>query len=153
MSVTSVDFAKFITNEAKEAGITDMSEMKLQKLLYICDGFMLALDVDFITEAPMAWNYGPIYPKVSEWLRMVPNVFESLQECSSETENKIKEIKADELVRLILAYYGKWSASELSLWSHKEKGPWEAAIMRHGTLNVPISKKDMKNYFKMLLNE
>ncbi|MDR1494092.1 MAG: SocA family protein [Planctomycetaceae bacterium] len=149
--VESVEFAKFILSRATVQNIP-MGETKLHKLLYICDGFMLALGFNFIEERAKAWNYGPVYPKVRKWLEKTPDAFTSPHECKKETVKKINHIGAEKLVDFILSTYGKWTAAALSLWSHEPNSPWELAISYSGgSMNSPINKTDMKNYFKTFL--
>jgi uncharacterized phage-associated protein len=148
-SIDSIDFAKYILKIAKEQRIV-MDETKLHKLLYICDGYMLGSGVDVITESPRAWNYGPVYPSIHVWLEETPDILKSPPECPKDVVATIEKIEAAKLTELLVSCYGKMSSTELSVWTHQPGGPWEAALLR-GTLNDPISKKDMREYFKTLI--
>jgi uncharacterized phage-associated protein len=149
--IESTELAKYIISLAKDQDI-DLGETKLHKLIYICAGYALALGVDLVKEKARAWNYGPVYPNVRKWLEKNPNAFQQPQMCSSKTLETIKEVNAEGLINRVVSSYGKWTASALSLWSHKPNSPWELAIADGGGLmNSPISKTDMEAYFKTLL--
>jgi uncharacterized phage-associated protein len=155
----SVEFAKLIINRAnflnkskkdKKEKIT-LGETKLHKLLYICDGFLLAADINFISEQAKAWNYGPVYPRVNTWLKKETDAFTKKYEDASEASREIKEIIP--VVDVVIGRYGLWSANELSNWSHCPGSPWETALKKgKGVMNSVIDKKDMKKYFQDYLN-
>jgi uncharacterized phage-associated protein len=147
---SSVDFAKFLLTCAKDKQL-ELDETQLHKLLYICNGCMLALGVDIISDAPCAWNYGPVYSEVRDWLQHNKVVLTSPPSCSEEARKELDKIGARNIVDKALDTYGNLSAEQLSMWSHAPDAPWDKAIARHGGLGCLISKKDMKNYFKILL--
>jgi uncharacterized phage-associated protein len=152
--VDSVEFGKLIINRASEIGdpSVKLNETKLHKLIYICDGFMLAGGVNFIGETAKAWNYGPVYPKVHKWLKKSPEVFTSPPRCNKGTTEDASEINAIQLIDRVLGNFGKRTATQLSDWSHSPGSPWELALERsRGIMNSPISKDDMRDYFKGLL--
>jgi len=157
--VESVEFAKYIITRTQKINETakepiNLGETKLHKLLYICDGFMLASDINFIKGKARAWNYGPVYPAVHSWISKNPDVFSvnNVQLCKEETLKKIEAINAEALVDKVLIVYGTETAGKLSAWTHKPGSPWEKALKRgKGIMNSPIDKIDMSNYFRRLL--
>jgi uncharacterized phage-associated protein len=157
--IDSVEFAKYIilrfgkANVARETP-SELGETKLQKLLYICDGFILAAGINFVGEIAKAWNYGPVYPRVHTWITKTPDAFTNPQDCTPATLHKIHEINAEALVDKVILVYGTKTASDLSAWSHSPGSPWEQALERgKGVMNSPIEKGDMKHYFKGVLSE
>jgi uncharacterized phage-associated protein len=157
-AIDSVEFAKYIilrfnkANETRETSI-ELGETKLQKLLYICDGFILAAGINLIGEVPKAWNYGPVYPRVHKWINKTPDAFTSPQNCDFATLKRIEEINAQALVDKVILVYGVRTAGDLSAWSHRPGSPWEQALERgKGLMNSPIDKADMKHYFKGLFS-
>jgi hypothetical protein len=88
--ITSVEFAKFFLCCANEKFV-EMGAVKLHKLLYMCNGFMLAADIDIISEVPRAWLHGPVYPKICCWLHEHPYVFKYLPEYSKNTGKHIEK--------------------------------------------------------------
>ena len=155
--VDSVEFAKliinrtYIINEGKNDK-TALGETKLHKLLYICDGFLLAAGINFIDENPKAWNYGPVYPRVNNWLKKEPDAFTKSYNSLFDDSPEIKEITA--LIDAVIGMYGSWSTNELSNWSHSPGSPWEMALEKgNGRMNSVIDKNDMKKYFKGIIND
>jgi uncharacterized phage-associated protein len=157
--VDSIDFAKYLINRTREinAGRENqitLSETKLQKLVYICDGFMLAYGVDFIKENARAWNYGPVYPRIRGWASRNKDLFDRRDGCGPETLRAVGEIQAEPLVDSVINTYGVETAQTLSLWTHEPGGPWEKALKRSkGVMNSVIDKNDIRDYFKRLIGE
>jgi uncharacterized phage-associated protein len=149
----STELAKFIILRASEKDVS-LGETKLHKLLYICDGLLLAFGFNLVKDDAKAWNYGPVYPKVHNWLKKNPDAFTERQKCKPKASQKLQEINAQSLVDFVLKHYGTWTASALSLWSHKPGGPWESALARNGgIMNCPIDKTDMGDYFKQFIKD
>jgi uncharacterized phage-associated protein len=154
----SVIFAKLIINrihiinENNKEKIA-FGETKLHKLLYICDGLLLAADMNFINENAKAWNYGPVYPRVSNWLKKEPDAFtKSYKDVSETSTDIIKDVVT--LIDSVINIYGSWSANKLSNWSHGPSSPWEKALEKgNGLMNTVIDKNDMKNYFREMLSD
>lgn len=148
-------FAKHIINRfsfVNEAagGKLLLGETKLQKLLFICDGYLLAAGSNLIKECAKAWNYGPVYPRIHTWLKKETDAFTKKYEGIPEELSEKEEIT--ELVDAVLNTYGRWSANDLSNWSHRPGSPWETALEKgRGVMNSPIDKNDMKAYFQGLV--
>jgi uncharacterized phage-associated protein len=125
-TIDSVEFAKHIilrfdkANKPRETPI-ELGETKLQKLLYICDGFILAAGINFVGEVAKAWNYGPVYPRVHTWITKTPDAFTNPQDCTPATLKRIEEINAEALVDRVILVYGARTASDLSAWSHSPR--------------------------------
>jgi uncharacterized phage-associated protein len=148
--VDSIEFAKLVISRARAREIS-LAETKLQKLLYICDGYLLAADINLIGEQAKAWNYGPVYPRIHTWLQKEPGVFENAPECSAQARGELDKYNALSLVDVVLDIYGTWTAGELSNWSHGPGSPWETALKKgKGLMNSVIDKHDMKRYFREL---
>jgi uncharacterized phage-associated protein len=82
--IDSIECAKYIIIRAQNHNLTiSLGETKLHKLLYICDGFILAAGINFIRENARAWNYGPVYPRVHGWIAKNSDVFKVPKSCSS----------------------------------------------------------------------
>jgi len=155
--VDSIEFAKHIINRTRARNnqrdnpIT-LGETKLHKILYICDGLLLAANINLIDENPKAWNYGPVYPRVSNWLKKKPDAFEKSHVDISEDSPEIKEVTP--LIDAVIDRFGLWSANELSNWSHRPGSPWEKALEKgKGLMNSVIDKNDMKKYFKEVFGD
>jgi uncharacterized phage-associated protein len=157
--VDSIEFAKYVIsriqdiNTRRENPIT-LGETKLQKLVYICSGFMLAFGIDFIKENARAWNYGPVFPRIHRWASKYNDLLNQNEPCLQNTLEEIENIQAQPLIDSVIETYGLETAQTLSLWTHKPGGPWEKALERgKGVMNSVIDKDDIRRYFKELLGE
>ena len=153
--VSSVDFAKYLLLCVKKLNATpelsiEMNETKLHKLMYICDGILLSSGVNIINENVRAWNYGPVYPKVHSWVAK-HKPFEVNHEMIAPPQAVIEYLEntqTKEVVLSVVKRMGKYTAGELSNWSHRPGSPWEKALERNnGIMNAVINKKDMAEYF------
>jgi uncharacterized phage-associated protein len=139
------DVAKYIVRVAQdnsEDGEYDITPMKLQKLIYFCQGFYLAFfDAPLFDEDIQAWPHGPV----------CPTLYQKLQKFSS---NPVIFIDAGDdglsdrekhLIDDVYGHYGQYSASKLRNLTHNE-GPWKEA-----SANATISKGNLEKYFKTLI--
>lgn len=142
----SRDVAAYIAQQCRERGI-EYNNTKIQKLLYCVYGVMLAWKNERICdEYPRAWTYGPVFPKVFKWIYKGKEIAEyskavrDCQECSS--------LKTS--VRRVVEVFGKFSASDLSGWTHKEGSPWWKVIKGEDSAgwNSFIPDEYIKEYFR-----
>lgn len=152
--VSSVDFAKYLLLCVQKLNATlkppiEMNETKLHKLMYICDGILLSSNMNIINENVRAWNYGPVYPKVHMWVsKHKPFTTNNNVAPSQAVIDYLKSVQAEEVVLSVVKRMGKYTAGELSDWSHRPGSPWEKALERNnGIMNAVINKKDMGEYF------
>ena len=117
---------------------------KLQKLMYCCDGVSLATYGQPLSkERPEAWQYGPVFPNVLRYVQenglahVTGNVLE--KEAPAELKNLIKGT---------VLFFGKFTASQLSAWSHKIGSPWYRASNGGTNLRMPIDDLTIKSYFQ-----
>ncbi|MFG1837664.1 Panacea domain-containing protein [Micromonospora sp. NPDC049175] len=122
-----------------------VTAMKLEKLVYYCQGWHLAREGALLFPEPIeAWREGPVVPPlyrhhrrqliVSEWphgeaARLTPDQHRTVQWVTDE--------------------YGKFSASELSLMTHNEL-PWRAArgaLPESASSSARISTDLMRTYY------
>lgn len=138
--VTAHDVAAYIVKK-----IGPLSAMKLQKLVYYSQAWSLVWDDRPLFDEPIeAWAFGPVVPalfdmhrgqfSVSSWPQGNP---EALEDDSRET------------IDLVLDYYGKQNAQQLSDLTHRE-APWRDA--RQGLSDsergkCPISLELMMEYY------
>lgn len=111
----------------------------MQKLLYYCQGFNLALtDNPLFPQRIEAWDHGPVVPDIYHEFKVngagaipIPNDFNP--DALSEDEQ--------ELVDEIYEVFGQYSAWKLRNLTHEEK-PWKKTVVGH-----EISHKLLKKYF------
>jgi uncharacterized phage-associated protein len=148
MSVSPIVIAnKFI--ELASANGTAMSNMKLQKLVYIAHGFFLGYtDRPLSSEPPQAWQYGPVFPSLYRELRdygagLINRPIEAAPSLESDTEEA-------ELIAAVWNSYGKLSAASLVSRTHAAGTPWSEA-WTPTCYKVNISESSIKSHFKELI--
>jgi uncharacterized phage-associated protein len=134
------DWSPAIANEfirmaaAEGKGLT---QMQLQKLVYIAHGWNLAINGKPLTyDDPEAWDFGPVYKELRRALRaygrepvmreikkaeFVPGGFDDNPE-----EPAVASLAPEERAVLERVYrdYGKFHAFQLSALTHREGTPW-----------------------------
>ena len=148
--------ARNVANEflrqAKERSTT-LTNMELQKLVYIAHGYSLAiLNRPLIKQNAEAWRYGPVIPDLYHALRqygagVVRNPINVLpNERLSETDSK--------LVASVLEAYGRFSGPQLSTMTHREGTPWKEVYDPHASFHSDtIPDRLIKEHYLKLLNE
>ena len=121
--------------------------MKLQKLLYYCQGWHLAWDgVPLFKDRIEAWANGPVVPAIYKRHRKRFTLSHPWPKSGDRDRLNRDET---ETVEAVLEGYGDWSAFQLTRSTHREP-PWINA--RRGIpagmpgTNV-ISLRDMQDYF------
>jgi uncharacterized phage-associated protein len=142
-----IDVANYILELSKqdsEDGEYELiSHMKLQKLIYYCQGFYLALyETPLFSEAIEAWPHGPVCPRLYHILKgygasPIAIIIDS---------NKLNLNNQEKnLIAMVYDSYGQYSASKLRQMTHKE-GPWN-----NTWAGGIISQDVMIQYFKSLI--
>lgn len=143
--VDSKEFAKYIVATAQTLGMS-LNLTQLQKIMYVCDGVLLACGFNLINENCRVWDYGPVYPKVYKWYsKNMGNSF-LISDVNSKALCEIENTSAPNIVRQALEKFSKWTSVQLSEWSHQAGSPWDIARINKGMYSK-IDKIDMKNYF------
>lgn len=142
--------ARYIVRFFQEAG-DPISNLKLQKLLYYCQGWHLAVrGTPLFQERLEAWVHGPVQPAVygtykhNRW----SNITEDVAEAALHPQEK-------SLVDEVLSVYGTDSGYELERRTHMES-PWLEArggIPNDQESNAVISVESIAAYFGALRKE
>jgi uncharacterized phage-associated protein len=136
------DVANYILEISKEDPTDEeyelISHMKLQKLIYYCQGFHLALcDKPLFHEPIEAWRHGPVCPALYHNLKYLGSLpVTVIADCASSLTDREKEI-----IRLVYDKYGQYSAAKLRKMTHEEP-PWKDAVQ-----SSSISEDAIKDYF------
>ena len=163
-SVLSV--ANPLLTMAREQNISDISPMKLQKLLYFAHAWHLALfDCPLFREGIEAWEWGPVVPKIYSAFRKFGNspIEEDAKEFTWENgELRIKspyieddDFEVKDLLQEILRVYGDLTAIQLLNITHAEGTPWSIiASEYHSYLpkGLAIPNELIKDIFKKMLS-
>lgn len=138
--------------ELRQSSGEPLTMMQLIKLVYIADGWALALlGRPLAKHNPQAWQYGPVYPVLYTALRkfgsqpvIAPVLVKGMDVPYSEDFSSVEE----SLLKQVVESYGKLSAFKLSSLTHQADTPWSRA-MEHGIYS-DISADEMKNHFNDL---
>lgn len=137
--VSASDVAKYILSKYDENEGDLISNLKLQKLLYYCQGFHLAItDKALYNERIEHWDHGPVVPDVYHTYKQYGSSSIPLIEpfdCYINDESK-------EIIDEVLEIYGEFTASTLRNMTHTES-PW---IDSHDCEEISTDK--LKAFFK-----
>lgn len=102
---------------------------KVQKMLYIIYGYFLAKENYIIfTETPKAWPYGPVFPRTRNRI--------DFDRVHKTTEVDIQDIYQNteivDVFNKVIDKYAKFTAGQLSEWSHMEGGAWDKTTKQSG---------------------
>lgn len=136
-----------------------MSQLKLQKLLYYCEGYHLAyFDSSVVNEEFEAWMHGPVCPAIFHKYKDQSLIYSDFRYTGSgDPEAALRQSLASEqfdYLNSILSELSTWTGPELEASTHMEK-PWLEARVGFGEAdrcNVIIKKSTMKDYYKAELN-
>jgi len=142
-----IDVANYIleiSREDSEDGEYELiSHMKLQKLVYFCQGYFLALQGKPLFPDPIeAWTHGPVCPKLYHILKGYGS---SPITANVDPSKIILTENEKHLIGMVYDAYGQYSASRLRKITH-EKGPWKTSLA-----NTLIPQETMIEYFESLV--
>ncbi len=126
-----------------------MSAMKLQKLVYYSQAWSLVWDEKPIfKERVLAWANGPVVRELYDWHKGRFNI-------STPPSGDIRNLSDEEkeTIEVVVEYYGKKSAAQLSALTHRER-PWKEAregLPEDARSNREISHSAMAEYYSGLL--
>lgn len=142
----SNDVMAYILGLCEKNGIP-WNVTKAQKLLYCCYGIILAAFDERITEeAPQAWQYGPVFPRTFNGIRK-GRIVAGVDHGFAEQCNPLWL----PLIEQTIIAFGKFSASKLSTWSHRDGSPWDRATHGGTDLLVQIPASLIKEYFTPMI--
>ena len=122
----SMEVAKYLKILAMENQNKILNVTKVQKLLYITYAYYLVrFDRKFINESPQAWPYGPVFPKTRR-------NFDELPKIENIPETITRDSELTSILSEIITRYNKYTATQLSDWSHKPGSPWDYTQKQSG---------------------
>ena len=128
-------------------------QMKLQKLVYIAQGWNLAInDAPLVKDAIEAWDGGPVFRSIWNEIRDFglnkynpPLLINPLNKQPYQ-EDFLPEEKA--VIDHVMRKYGAFSGKSLSDMTHQKGTPWYNAYMK--SRNWPITISDIKEHYLKL---
>ncbi len=144
--LSAKDVARFFIKKGSDED-DDITNLKLQKLLYYAQGFHLALFGKPLFEEDIeAWTHGPVVPEVyHKDKKYVKNPLPV-----EGVDDVMKNLTDDQIGFLyeIWSVFGQYSPWKLRDMTHQEK-PW----MDHEKDASVISKDELKDYFSTRVEE
>lgn len=130
-----------------------LTNLKLQKLMYLANGLMLAKHGrPLVSEAFQAWKYGPVVESLYHDLKVYGQGAIRPDDAYLRDWPKITGAAPDELDAIdgVLNQFGSESAGQLIQLTHDPKGPWHDAYQADVS-QITIDSKKIGAYFKAKL--
>lgn len=156
----AITIANYFLKKSFEEG-TDVTPMKLLKLVYIAHGWHLGLfDSELISEPTEAWKYGPVIPSVYQMFKKyrtdrITNILFPDQSYKEEYNCLLQDEDMVAFLDKIWEVYKKYSGTQLSELTHQNGTPWYKVWNERGgsSMNGAIIPNDMiKVHYKEKFN-
>jgi uncharacterized phage-associated protein len=142
----SLNVASHIANLCKNNQFV-YNNTKIQKLMYCAYGSVLVLcDKRLCDEHPRAWQYGPVFPRVFSFINKGKDILSLCPRLEAPAETL-------SIINDAVNAFGKFTASSLSIWSHREGSPWDTVVNILEDPNAVIPDDLIKDYFKKYVVE
>lgn len=143
----AIDVANFFITVGLMNEGTEMTNARINKLLYFAQGWHLAKTGEpLFNEKIEAWDYGPVIHSVySEFKRYGKNI---ITEPSENFNLNLMQDDDFEFLSDVFTNYSDFSTSALINLTHKKDSPWDKTYI-HGR-NIVIPVRLMKEYFEAL---
>lgn len=141
----------YILNKLRSHGINDITNLKLQKVLYLAYGLHLCLYDEDLFQSPIhAWKHGPVVPDVYKEFKYFGKSVITKQ-TGILLDDGSGEVYFPELTKnfekraLIIACtaYGKERAWDLVDITHNENSAWKKNY-QEGKMHISIPKEDIR---------
>ncbi len=140
---TALEAANYLVYLTQGA-LDDLSNMKLNKLLYFAQGHCLKQTGDVLFDDTIeAWDHGTIVYDV--YKKYQPFGDSPITVCDAEEAKKMPSEAITILIDTVREY-GKYTAMALRNMTHVPKSPWDLSYKR-GEKRVPIGVDLIKEYF------
>jgi uncharacterized phage-associated protein len=123
MAYSSLTVANTFLELAKEEGEA-LTNMKLQKLVYLAHGYCLALlDRPMLLEQVQAWKFGPVIPELYQKLRIygAGGVTDFINGGSLDVPRASGDYA---VIKAVWNAFKQYTGSQLSTMTHKAGSPW-----------------------------
>lgn len=142
-----IDVAKYLIKKSRPGTLENITNLKLQKLLYYSQGFHLAINHEpLFNEEIQAWVHGPVIPEIYNEFKNYSYREITQRYVNNEIDLSQKEMKLlDDVWEIFKSYTGK----DLEEMTHKE-APWLTARDGLNSLDYcskEISQDAIREYF------
>lgn len=146
--------ARSLANEIIKRTLADGGEithLKVQKLVYYCEAWMLAIHGrSIIRQDVQAWQYGPVIDDLYYSLRHHKKA--PITELIARASNVELDNDESDIVSRVYTQYGAKSAYNLSAMSHLKDSPWDITRRKWGNISS-IPKSLIRDYYGKLWKE
>lgn len=119
----AIDAAYYLLKVAKEKSFS-ITNLQLQKLIYIANGYMLAINHEpLINEQPQAWKYGPVVHSIYRQFKNYSDSPITVNVDAIKQDNLSSDAK--EIIDAVVETYGSESAVDLVNLTHAPNTPWD----------------------------
>jgi uncharacterized phage-associated protein len=143
-NISAQDVADYFLASVDEDSGDNISNLKLQKLLYYAQGYYLALNdgTPLFDDEIQAWAHGPVVPEVYRRYKVHGSgAIPAPVSCNSSKLDEATREFLNEVWR-VCGQYSPWKLREMT----HEEPPWKET-----PANQPIALDSMRNYFRTLL--
>lgn len=141
MSHSSVRIANDLLNRAGPQGL---DPMKLLKLTYLCQGWMLGLYREpLIWTDVEAWRYGPVFREIYKHVGGHRVISAPIPTADQDDPLSHRE---SHLINQVWQKYGGLSGLHLSALTHQDGSPWDKTYQTYGQ-NAVIPKRVIEDYY------
>ncbi len=148
MALNSTEYSDLLRYLAFKRKKVVLNKTQVNKLLFMCYGTYLALvGKKLFEEAPKAWPFGPVFPKVYK-------TFDRKEMPILISDENIKQFNSNlpalNICCAVIDRYSHVSAYDLSTWSHQEGSPWYKTVYSESPIvwNKVIEDDIIKKFFK-----
>jgi uncharacterized phage-associated protein len=143
---SALEIAAIVVSVCCTDGESDLTNMKLNKLLYFMQGTHLARTGRLLfADAIEAWQHGPVVPSVYHEYKCFKNETIVVEPESIAADESLLDSEEIETILDVLREYGKYTAGHLRDISHKDGSPWDRAYT--GEAKRVIKTEDIRAYF------
>lgn len=148
MAISALAVANYFLKLAWSDG-KELTNMKLQKLVYFAHGVMLAVtDKPLIEEDVSAWKLGPVIPELYAKLKGygASNILDPIPVKESISSDGIDK----QCVEFVWSNFKDYDGMQLSRISHAEGTPWKQVWSPDGYF-IEIPNDLTREYYKKIL--
>lgn len=143
----AIDVANFYIHLFSEDENDRPDNMKINKLLYFAQGYMLKrYNKPLFKEKIEAWKFGPVVPVVYHSFKACGK--NPIQDFCGEFNTKNIDEKTMQVLFDVAREYGKYTSIHLKDLTHKKGTPWDKVYIEGE--NKEISKEVIKEHFDTL---
>lgn len=152
--------ANLLLKEARARKL-NVSNLKLQKLLFLCHAFFLVeTGRGLVSGSFEAWHYGPVHRQAYDAFKQfgAASITEEANRFNPVTGTQQPLAAPDDrsvfdVVNKVMTFYGDWSPGKLVELTHAKDGPWDQVVRAAATsanMALKISDDIIEERFKYL---